>query len=206
MNGFERRKQKKKESILNAALELFARQGFKKVTIQDVAKKADVSPVSIYNHCGSKEGLIQQSLIFLVTRMMEKYKDIVYGEGTFAEKLESLVFDKLSIAGEFQGELGMQMFSENSEYMKFLNEALMEDAMKLAIDLFDEGRRQGYIGKTVSNETIMLYLQILRTGITSNIHLFSNGESYARITEELNQLFLYGLIDTGDRKELRKKL
>jgi len=205
MNGFEKRKQQKKESILKASLELFSQHGFKKVSIHDIAQKAGVSPVSIYNHFGSKEGLVEESLKLQATEMMEKYRGIVYGEGTFAEKLEALVFDKVKITGKFKGELGMKMLTENREYMKFLNGDLVKDAMKMTFDLFEEGRREGFVGKSISNETIMLYLQILRSGITSNLHTIAGNKSYQKITEELNQLFVYGLIDTGDRKEFRDK-
>ncbi|MBM4448805.1 MAG: TetR family transcriptional regulator, partial [Chloroflexi bacterium] len=40
MNGFERRKEQKKDSIRQAALELFQAYGFKKVSINDIAQKA----------------------------------------------------------------------------------------------------------------------------------------------------------------------
>ena len=53
MDGFNRRKEQKKESIRRAALELFKVYGFKKVSINDIASKAGVSQVTIYNHFGS---------------------------------------------------------------------------------------------------------------------------------------------------------
>jgi AcrR family transcriptional regulator len=42
MDGFERRKEQKKESIIRAALDLFMQHGFKKVSVNDVAVKANV--------------------------------------------------------------------------------------------------------------------------------------------------------------------
>ena len=49
MDGFERRKEQKKESIRRAALELFQNYGFKKVSVNDIAERAGVSQVTIYN-------------------------------------------------------------------------------------------------------------------------------------------------------------
>ncbi|MGD9143634.1 MAG: TetR family transcriptional regulator, partial [Dehalococcoidia bacterium] len=37
MDGFERRKEQKKENIRRAAIELFQNHGFKKVSISDIA-------------------------------------------------------------------------------------------------------------------------------------------------------------------------
>jgi AcrR family transcriptional regulator len=67
LDGFERRRERKKESIRRAALELFKINGIKKVSIAEIAKKAHVSPVTIYNHFGDKNTLtcdvIKQSLM-----------------------------------------------------------------------------------------------------------------------------------------------
>lgn len=49
MNGFERRKERKKESIRQAAMQLFMEHGMRKVSIGEIADKAGVSQVTIYN-------------------------------------------------------------------------------------------------------------------------------------------------------------
>ena len=48
MDGFERRKEQKKEDIRRAALALFQSYGFKKVSIDEIARKAGVSQVTIF--------------------------------------------------------------------------------------------------------------------------------------------------------------
>ncbi len=205
MNGFERRKEKKKESIIRAALELFAQYGFRKVSVSDIAKKADVSPVTVYNHYKSKEGLIEATLISLGTDMINKYREIIQKEGDFAEKLETIVFDKVGIASKFGGELRSMILDETGEYQQYFNEILANDIVQTTLDLFDEGKKQGYISKHISNDTIITYLEILRSGIASSRMLNNAKETYPKLVAELNQLFLYGLVDTGDRPELKNK-
>ncbi|HEY96066.1 MAG TPA: TetR/AcrR family transcriptional regulator [Dehalococcoidia bacterium] len=205
MNGFERRKERKKESIIRAALELFAQYGFKKVSVSDIAQKADVSPVTVYNHFISKEGLIKATLIFLGTEMLNKYREIIRSEGDFAEKLETIVFDKVGMASQFSGELRSMIIDETGEYQQYFNEVLANDIMLATLELFDEGKKQGYISRYISNEAIITYLEILRAGIASSRMLNAAKEAYPRLVTELNQLFLYGLVDTGDRPELKNK-
>ena len=48
----------KKEKILQAALELFAQEGFKSTSTSKVAKKAGVSEGLIFRHFENKEGLL----------------------------------------------------------------------------------------------------------------------------------------------------
>ena len=51
MDGFERRKEQKKESIRRAALELFQNYGFKKVSVNDIAERAGVSQIELAGLC-----------------------------------------------------------------------------------------------------------------------------------------------------------
>lgn len=52
----------KKEQILNAALELFANDGFSATSTSKVAKRAGVSEGLIFRHFGNKDGLLQAIL------------------------------------------------------------------------------------------------------------------------------------------------
>ena len=63
MNGFERRTELKKDKIRTAALKLFCTYGPDKTSINEIAQEAGVSPASIYNYFGSKEGLMKDTII-----------------------------------------------------------------------------------------------------------------------------------------------
>lgn len=49
----------KQEKILNAALELFAEEGYRSTSTSKVAKRAGVSEGLIFRHFGNKEGLLK---------------------------------------------------------------------------------------------------------------------------------------------------
>ena len=59
LNGFERVKEKKKRAIKEATFLLFSERGFNEVKIEHIAKEANVSQVTIYNHFGSKDALFR---------------------------------------------------------------------------------------------------------------------------------------------------
>ena len=56
---FEEIREGKKLLIMETALELFANEGFHSTSIQDIAKKADISKGLLYNYFESKEELIR---------------------------------------------------------------------------------------------------------------------------------------------------
>ena len=205
MNGFERRKEQKKESIIRAALELFMQYGFKKVSINDVAAKANVSPVTIYNHYRNKDNLVYEVTRYQLGVMMDYFRKIIYGDGTFPEKIQAIVFNKVEVASQFQGELAPLALQDNSIYKQPIYEEFEREAMNMTLDLFKEGKKEGYIGKDISEQTLIIYFDILKSGISSSTRLYAEQESYPRIVRELNELFLYGLVDTGDRPEFNNQ-
>lgn len=194
MDRFERRKEQKKESIRQAALELFKTYGFKKVSISEIAHKAGVSPVTIYNHFGSKDELVRDVVIKQFQSMIEKYRAIIYGEGSFPEKLETIVFDKTQIASQFHGELAQTLLQNDPEILQFVDNLWQGDVIKLTLDLLEEGKKQGYVSKEISQEALILYLQILRSGVSANPELIANMTPNVEFFRELNNLFLYGMV------------
>jgi AcrR family transcriptional regulator len=54
----ERKKRQTREAIAHAAMALFAEHGFDAVTVADVARAADVSEKTVFNHFPAKEDLV----------------------------------------------------------------------------------------------------------------------------------------------------
>ncbi len=67
----------KQEKILNAALQLFAKEGYHATSTNKVAKLAGVSEGLIFRHFGNKEGLLQAILEFGAEKLKELVVDIV---------------------------------------------------------------------------------------------------------------------------------
>ena len=193
MNGFERRKEQKKENILRAALELFQTYGFNKVSINEIARKAGVSQVTIYNRFGSKEDLVREVVKTFFMTMLEKYSATLKGEEPFLEKLEAVVFDKTQIAQQFHGELWREVAKDDSELRQFINSLWRNEITQLLIDFFDDGRKQGIINPGISQEAVLLYFEIIRQGIYNSRAVIESIERNPKLVGELMSLLTYGL-------------
>jgi AcrR family transcriptional regulator len=68
----------KKEKILHAALELFAKDGFKTTSTSKVAKHAGVSEGLIFRHFENKDGLLQAIMKEGEERIKVIFSDIVF--------------------------------------------------------------------------------------------------------------------------------
>ena len=65
---FKALRQKSRQAILDAALRLFARQGYAQTTTDEIARRAQISKGLIYNHFASKEEILE----CLVVESMER--------------------------------------------------------------------------------------------------------------------------------------
>jgi AcrR family transcriptional regulator len=54
----EKKKQRTREAIVDAALDLFEKKGFDKTTIADIAAAADIAPRTFFGYFSSKEGVL----------------------------------------------------------------------------------------------------------------------------------------------------
>ncbi len=71
----ERHKQQTRQLIFEAASGLFAERGFDAVTVAEVARAADVSEMTVFNHYPTKEDLFFAKMEFFEERLLEAVRE-----------------------------------------------------------------------------------------------------------------------------------
>lgn len=61
-NRYERKKEETRQTIIDAAINLFYRQGFDSTTMEQIAEEADIARKTLYNHFPIKEAIIVEYL------------------------------------------------------------------------------------------------------------------------------------------------
>jgi TetR/AcrR family transcriptional regulator, repressor for uid operon len=59
--------------LLDAAYELFCRQGIQRTTMEDVARRARLSRITVYRRMGSKETLVEQVMLREFRRYLDQF-------------------------------------------------------------------------------------------------------------------------------------
>jgi AcrR family transcriptional regulator len=198
LDGFERKKEQSKRAIIEAAMELFRLHGFKKASLNDIAGAADVSPVTIYNHFESKEGLVRETVKALLTGILEKVRGIVREDKPFPEKLETIIFDKAKLASDYRGELMREVARSDPELADWVDSFFMKDVRKVTLELLEEGKKEGYIDPGLSNEMLLTYIELIRRGAMASPDLVAQIEPNVEVYRRLNSLFIYGLVGKRD--------
>lgn len=193
MTGIERRKERKKEGIMRAALELFQEFGFDKVSLNEIALRAGVSHVTIYNYFGSREELIRDVIKNLSLNMIEKYRAIIKEDKPYLERLESIVLDKADVISQFQGELLQSVIRNDPEIQHFIESAYQGEIMPMILEFFEEGKKEGHINAELSPESFMVYMDIILKGMNARSRLAEGIEHNPKLVRDLMSLIAYGL-------------
>jgi AcrR family transcriptional regulator len=86
----KREKEIKKSAILKAARKLFFERGFRSVTVEGIAKKAELSKGAVYLYFKSKDEIYSQILLNDISKFHAKVIGLSEGEGSASEMLVRL--------------------------------------------------------------------------------------------------------------------
>jgi AcrR family transcriptional regulator len=173
LSSEERRKKEKenrKNSILKAARKLFFERGFKSVTVDLIAAKAEVSKGSIYLYFDSKEEIYTQILISANIERHKEIENFARQEGTASELL--LKYARVYV----------DFFLENNELFRILMTFMLHAEN---MNLTEEQNTQ-LIHTT--NENIRTVSEILQKGVDT-------GEFSSQIDIRQGQNAIWGLLN-----------
>lgn len=84
-----------RESILDAVDSLMSRFGFRKTTMDDIAREAGISKRTIYTYFPSKEEVGLSSIARVVTHAQATMRDAAELEGTASERLHDMLVGRV---------------------------------------------------------------------------------------------------------------
>lgn len=190
MNGYERRTELKKDKIRTAALELFCKYGIDKTNINEIAQKAGVSPASIYNYFGSKEGLMKDIIINLLESSWKLREELWEKDLPFPELLKRTVSMKDNFFDQINMDTFWTLLNSNPETKKHIDDFNKKRYPDLIKKFIEKGRKEGYIRKEISLEAAMIYLTMYQEALQKpEIQKTINN----KLVKELLDMMLYGL-------------
>lgn len=198
MDGFTRRKQQSKDEIRKAAWELFSQFGVDKVSITDIARKAGVSPATIYNNFESKEALAREFVSGMVEELVNRAQEIISPQGSYQEKINAFFqFISAMMAGGKPASEGVAVFAssldlQNDPEIREIRTKAQEKMLTLLLSLIEEGRREGQVTADISEDALRIFFILFMDAFTHT----EFQRQYPRnpnLVNELGDLMLYGL-------------
>jgi AcrR family transcriptional regulator len=172
--GLEERRKRERENrrsaILKAARRLFFEKGFKTVTVESIAKKAELSKGSIYLYYNSKEEIYTQILLNDIDKFHDRVSDLLQNPAGASDALMRLA------------DIYVDFFLNDRELFRILMTFMLHTSdMNLPEDLND------HIVKT-TNKTIDIIEQVFKYGV-------ERGEFPATLNFRQNRNAIWGMLN-----------
>lgn len=194
-DGFQRRRELKKIDIVEAALSLFMQHGTKKVSVAEIAKKANASQVTIYNYFDNKDNLIYKVIIYFVDQTWKEYEEGFDRDLPFPDKIKAMIFHKKTDAEDISEQFFHDFMKGYPAGIKYIEDMYENKILPRFLELIEEGKEHGYVDATISNEAILMYIQMFRDFLLKDdIH-----KQALPFAEDLTKIFFYGIV--GENKE-----
>jgi len=190
MDGFERRKARSREKILNAANLLFTKYGIDKVRVDEIARKAGVSKVTIYHLFGSKDKLLHDCMEITGDRIIKDIREITKVDKSYLEKMEDIFQYLIDMTEASPGYSDIE--ARYTPQMRQLAEKLAEQVIGLFVEFVKEGQRQGHLNPGLSDEAIRSYFKIFIQGVNANPDLHARMHYDPKMLHDMLLIMMYG--------------
>lgn len=188
----------KKEKIIRTTIELFRRtHNYNKVSIEEIAREAGVSPTTVYNNFGNRDNLVVEVLKQIGLAGLESYRAIIRSDIPFTEKIEMLMQKKIQAAQEMDLDVMEKAITQNAQLAEFVAEVHEHQIKPVLLELIRDGKQQGYIEPGISDEAIMLYLELLQESGVAFFRIVKAQQDNEKVLQDFNRILFHGFMKGG---------
>ncbi len=190
-----KRKEKKREQMLEVAAELFAKKNYHEVMIDDVAKLTYVAKGTVYNYFASKQELYFTIMSSKLQNLNTSLKNKIATEISIIDSLHSYVIHLYMFMMKYQNFFLMYQ----KEYMNAQNEfcrelRVMDDELKSILsDIIYKGKRENQFRNVDESFAVRLVLGSIFGAVQRGVENNYTGENLIEEREKLFDFVLHGL-------------
>jgi TetR/AcrR family fatty acid metabolism transcriptional regulator len=136
--------------ILDAAIKVFAEQGFHQATISQVAREAGVADGTIYLYFKNKADILSNFFSYRSRQVFDRFRQVVDQADSAEEKLRNLIRLHLS---EFQRDRNMAVvFQREALLARYVKDEYIIEVTRMYMDILTEIIRLGQAEGTIRKQ------------------------------------------------------
>jgi AcrR family transcriptional regulator len=147
---------KKYASLLAAGRDLFWKHGFKRVTIDEICRKADVSKMTFYKYFPDKTELAKKVFDTIVSEGEIMFRKIMTEDSPATEKIQRMITMKLESTNNISPEFLQDFYSGSTELSRYVDERTARSWALLIADI-RKAQIQGVFRKDFKPELIIKF-------------------------------------------------
>jgi AcrR family transcriptional regulator len=193
--GPRRTAKPKRDLIIETTVELFRQtHDVRKVSIEDIAAAAKVSPTTIYNQFGSRDSLVEEAARSLLVKIGAMAEQVMKSDLPFDQKLIGVVTGKIALASAASDEVIAKLTSQDKNIAPFIEEMFRKVAWPMWRDFLAEGKCQGFIDPVLDEDVFLEYLDIIRIGFGAKKDILLGWKDNFGKLQQLTNIMFYGFL------------
>lgn len=184
----------KKEKIDNTAKDLFWKHGFKKVSIDEICKKSQVSRKTFYTYYSNKNALVIAILEAMTNEMFDLFEQLVNDTSkSFSEQITAMTQMKYNISKEFSMEFVSDFYHPDSaEILEFFTKVTAR-SLNVTKSFFESAQQRGEMNPDLDINFVMWYMQ-KQIEILQMPEVQSMFTDSISMSKQISELLIYGIM------------
>lgn len=156
----------KQQAILDAAYELFLKNGVQATPVAVIAKKASVSQVTIYNYFNSKQNVVRRTASRIIEGECQRFESIVYDASlSFSMKLDRVLEFLKQRIDEYDIALIKELLLPLDDTLNSVVKWYVNNRISMGLLYWiREGFRENRIDDAFNEEDIIMHLRLFDLG------------------------------------------
>lgn len=183
---------KKYRDILTTAKDLFWKHGFKRVSVEEICQKANVSKMTYYKYFPNKTALAKTVFNRVVEDGEKQFRKIMKEDTAAAEKLEKIILLKMEGTNSISPEFLQDFYTGSEPELKAFVEERTKKSWDLLINDFRKAQEEGIFRRDFKPE-FMVKLQNMFLSLLEDQSLIAMFETRQELIMEFVNLMIYGI-------------
>lgn len=186
-------KNKKYQLIIKTSRNLFLRHGIKRVTIEEICKKAGVSKMTFYKHFRNKLDLALYILDNIFEEGVNRYKRIMDQDVPYSEKAKEIIKLKIESTEDISKEMLKEFYDSSIPEVVELLKRITQENYKLLLDDMTAAQKKGEIRQDINLHFIMYMIGQMQE-MAADDNLLRMYGSIQDLASEFINFFFYGIL------------
>lgn len=189
------KRRKKRNAIIKEARKIFGKYGYKKTSLNDIAKKMRIGKSSLYYYFDSKETLYNAVVLYEAIIYRNMVLSCIRENASPFDKLKSYILNRMQ-TDKILCNFHQAINDSELRYMNFvnrLNNLYDKEEYRLFRNILKSGIKTGYFEiRDLKNAAIGIVTAM--RGIESTILLYPNDPNNEKKIDNILQIILYGIV------------
>jgi len=189
-----------KSAILEAAETLFLKHGFRRVSVEEICRRAGVSRKTFYVYYANKDALTINLLDNMVDTITNEFVELMKSDVPFLDKMAGMMDMKLAVGKKLSMDFITDLFDVSDDVLQYYLQKVDRN-LALARSFFLQAHEKGDIRRELDIDIVMTLFNY-HTELCGKPEFRAQFKDVASMSTQMIEIILFGIV--GNREKIVK--